>query len=481
MNRLSVTLLAILATIACSAQKPNIIYIMADDMGYGELGCYGQKKIKTPNIDRMAREGLRFTQYYTNTLCAPTRCSFITGLCGLHAQVRDNLEYGGFKDEEEFGQLPLAANTITIATELKKAGYTTAVFGKWGLGGPNTTGIPTKQGFDQFYGFLDQKQSHNFYPSHLWRNNKSEWLQPYFSPHQKLDGDSTNPELYKKYSGKIYAPDTITAEAVKFIGKNKKKPFFLYLAYTLPHVALQVPDKDLEQYNGKFQEQPYTGRNGYLPHLRPRSAYAAMISKLDEYVGIILETVRKQGLEKNTLIIFTSDNGATTPGTGGADTDFFESNGSLRGYKGSLYEGGIRVPFIARWPGIIKGGMAHNGIAAVWDLAPTFCELAGVKPSFAGDGFSLLSTLIGTRYPKHEWLYWEVHNFFDGMQAVRWKNWKAVRKGVHKNKDAAFELYDLNNDPKEQNDVAQQHPEVIMEINKIIAQRSRPVIKEWNF
>lgn len=482
MIRLPAIWLYLLFAVSASAQrKTNIIYIMADDLGYGELGCYGQQKINTPNIDRMAAEGIRFTQYYANTLCAPTRCAFITGLSTLHAQVRDNLEYGGWKDEEEFGQLPLAANTNTIATELKRAGYTTAVYGKWGLGGPNTTGIPNKQGFDAFYGYLDQKQSHNFYPSHLWRNDKPEWLQPYFSPHQQLDGDSTDAALYKKYSGTIYAPDTLTAEAVKFIGNHKQKPFFLYLAYTLPHLALQVPDKALQQYNGKFEERPYTGKKGYLPHIKPRSAYAAMISKLDEYVGIILAAVRNEGLEQHTLVIFTSDNGATVPGTGGADTDFFASNGKLRGYKGSLYDGGIRVPFIARWPGKIKPGTTNNNLYAVWDIAPTFCALAGVQPAFTGDGFSLLPALYGKPVNEHESLYWEVHGYGDGIQAVRYKNWKAVRKGLQKNKNAVFELYDLQSDPQEKNDVSAKHPEVLKEIYKVINQRSRAVIKDWNF
>jgi arylsulfatase A-like enzyme len=240
-------------------QTPNIIYIMADDLGYGELGCYGQQKIKTPNIDQLAGQGMRFTQFYATTLCASTRCSFITGLSGAQAQVRDNHELGGYKDEEEFGQMPLSPNTNTIATALKKAGYTTAVIGKWGMGGPGSTGIPNKQGFDFFYGYLDQKQAHNFYPSHLWRNEKAEWLQPYFSPHQKFTGDSTNPKDYDKYKGKIFSQDTMAAEAIKFISSNKKNPFFLYLTFTLPHLSLQVPDAELKQYENRFTEKPKQG------------------------------------------------------------------------------------------------------------------------------------------------------------------------------------------------------------------------------
>lgn len=461
-------------------QKPNIIYIMADDLGYGDLGCYGQQKIKTPNIDKLAAEGMRFTQFYATTLCASTRCSFITGLSGAHALVRDNHELGGYTDEEEFGQMPLTANTITVATELKKAGYNTAIIGKWGLGGPGSTGIPNRQGFDFFYGYLDQKQAHNFYPSHLWRNEKAEWLQLYFSAHQKFKGDSTNAADYDQYKGKIFSQDTMAAEAVKYINHNKNKPFFLYLALTLPHLALQVPDEELKQYENMFDEKPYNGSRGYLPHFKPRSAYAAMISTLDKYVGMVMEALKKNGLDKNTLVIFTSDNGATVPGTGGADTEFFKSNSNLRGYKGSLYEGGIRVPFIARWPGIIKSG-SSNKVFAAWDMMKTFCEIGKAQQEFFSDGISLLPAFSDKPQPEHEFLYWEVHGYGNGIQAVRWKNWKAVKKGVHKNKDASIELYDLSTDEAERNDVAAQHPEVITKIKELLGKRSRAPIKEWNF
>lgn len=468
-------------TAAFSQQKPNIIYIMADDLGYGELGCYGQKKINTPHIDKFAAEGMRFTQFYATTLCASSRCSFITGLSGAHAPVRDNHELGGYTDEEEFGQMPLALNTATVASELKKAGYKTAVIGKWGLGGPGSTGVPNKQGFDFFYGYLDQKQAHNFYPSHLWRNEKAEWLQPYFSSSQKFTGDSTKASEYDKYKGKIYSQDTMTAEAVKFIEANKSKPFFLYFALTLPHLALQVPDEDLKQYENLFDEKPYNGSQGYLPHYKPRSAYAAMISRLDKYVGMIMETLKKNGLDKNTVVIVTSDNGATGPGIGGADTDFFKSNGSFRGYKGSLYEGGIRVPFIVRWSGTVKAGSTSNKISAAWDMMKTFCELANVKTSFFTDGISLLPDWKGKVPAQHEFLYWEVHGYGDGIQAVRWKNWKAVKKGIHKNPNAAIELYDLSADETEKNNVAGQHPEVIIKMKEFMSRRSRAVIKQWNF
>ena len=477
-------LACILFPLALTAQtsKPNIIYIMADDLGYGELGCYGQQKIKTPNIDRLSAEGMRFTQYYATTLCASTRCSFVTGMDGGHAQVRDNLEFGGFRDEEEFGQMPLAPNTMTIATELRKAGYATALIGKWGLGGPGTEGVPNKQGFDLFYGYLDQKQAHNYYPTHLWRNETREDLgQSWFSAHQLLKADSTNPVNYAGYSGKIYSPDTMTGEAVKYIRSHTRKPFFLYLAYTLPHLSLQVPDESLRQYQNVFEETPYTGRKGYLPHIRPRSAYAAMISRLDLYVGMIMKTLQEAGLDKNTLVIFTSDNGATVPGTGGADTKFFESNGKLRGYKGSLYEGGIREPFIARWPGKIRAGRTNDKVCAVWDLFATFNAVAGNKTTAVTNGVSLFPEFYGLPTPQHEYLYWEVHDYENGIQAVRWNNWKAVRSQVHKNPDAPVELYDLGKDPGEKDNVAGAHPDIIEKMKAFFSRRSRAVVKEWNF
>jgi arylsulfatase A len=464
-------------------KRPNIVFIMADDMGYGELGCYGQEKIKTPYIDAMARAGMRFTQYYATTLCASTRCSFITGLSGAHALVRDNYEMGGYTDAEEFGQMSLPDNTVTIARELKKAGYTTAIMGKWGLGGPGTTGIPNRQGFDFFYGYLDQKQCHNLYPSHLWRNDKAEWLQPFFHPHQRLTGDSTDPRAYDGYKGKIYSQDTIVSEAIQFIARQKnQKPFFLYLPFNLPHLALQVPDAELKPYEGLFDEKPYTGARGYLPHIKPRSAYAAMISLLDTYVGRILGALEKNGFAKNTLVIFTSDNGATIPGTGGADTDFFKSNGHLRGYKGSLYEGGIRVPFIARWPGQIKAGTKNNLPFAVWDLMATFCQAAGAKTSFYTDGVSMLPYFKGqSGLNMHNYLYWEVHGYGNGIQAARWGQWKGVRRGVHKDKNAPVELYNLAADEAETTDVSAAHPDVVAVMEDIFKRRSRAIIKEWNF
>ena len=462
-------------------RKPNIIFILADDLGYGELGCYGQQQIKTPNLDKLAKEGIRFTQFYSNTLCAATRCSFITGLDGAHAQIRDNYELGGFADEEERGQMPLQENTITIANELRKAGYKTALTGKWGLGGPGSQGIPTKQGFDFFYGYLDQKQSHNYYPSHLWRNEKSEHLQAYFSPHQQFKGDTSDATVFDKYKGNIYAPDTITREALHFITENKSNPFFLYLAYTLPHLSLQVPDAELEQYNGMFDEKPYTGDKGYLPQRKPKSAYAAMISLLDKYVGQMIECLEKNNIRENTLIIFCSDNGATIPGTGGAPTDFFKSNGNLRGYKGSLYEGGIREPFIANWKSVIKPGIVNDRAFSVWDMFATFSEMAGIKKPHPTNGISLFPVFKGGKAREHDYLYWEVHGYDNGAQAIRWKNWKAIRKNLHTDGNPPVELYNLSRDLSEKNDLSAQYPEIVLKMKQLMNKRQPAIVKEWNF
>lgn len=474
----------LLASLAKSqeAKKPNIIFILADDLGYGDLGCYGQQKIKTPHIDQLANSGMKLTQFYTNTLCAATRCSFMTGYDGAHAQIRDNYELGGFADNEERGQMPLTANTVTIAKQLQQSGYTTALMGKWGLGGPNTTGVPNKQGFDFFYGYLDQKQSHNFYPSHLWRNEKSEWLQEYFSPHQRFTGDSSSISSFDKYKGKIYSADTITSEAIKFIDQQKSAtPFFLYLAYTLPHLSLQVPDAALEQYKDQFDDKPYWGQNGYLPHPKPKAAYAGMVSLLDEYVGRIVNTIRNKGISENTIIIFCSDNGATMPGVGGAATDFFASNGILRGYKGSLYEGGIREPFIISWPGTIKAGITSNHVSTIWDMFATFNELAGDKAKSKTNGISMVPLIKGKKPKQHQYLYWEVHGYGDGIQAVRWKNWKAIRKGVHKDKQAAVELYNLVSDIEEKTDLSIQYPKIVQKMKDFMNKRTPAILKEWNF
>jgi arylsulfatase A-like enzyme len=470
---------------SASHRKPNIVYIMADDLGYGEIGAYGQTKINTPNLDRLAQKGMKFNQFYASSaVCAPTRGSLMTGLHIGHAQVRDNEEFGGFKDDEEQGQLPLAENTMTIARLLKNNGYTTALIGKWGLGGPNSVGVPNKQGFDYFFGYLDQKQAHNYYPSHLWRNETWTKLNnEYFSPHQKLQGDPNDPKSYDAFKGKEYASDTMTEDATRWIKDNKSKPFFLYLAYTQPHLSLQVPDEELAQYDGKFEESPYIGDKGYLPHIRPRSAYAAMISRLDRYVGQVWDTLKAEGLEDNTIIFFTSDNG-TTHVPSQADYTFFNSTGGLRGLKGSMYEGGIRVPMIAYWNRKIRPNTTTNHIAASYDVFATLADIAGIRQTSTTDGISFLPSLLGrTRQQRnHEYLYWEIHDYGNGIQAVRWGDWKAVRQGVHKNPDAPIELFNLATDRNETTNVAAQHPEIVAQMRQRLFDAHQPaVLPAWNF
>jgi arylsulfatase A len=428
-------------------KKPNIVYIMADDLGYAELGCYGQKKIKTPNIDKLAAEGMRFTQHYSgNPVCAPSRCALMTGLHTGHAQIRANKEVGGKEGwvlgSTIGGQWPIKADTVTIARILKEAGYTTGAFGKWGLGRVGTTGDPNKQGFDHFYGYICQRQAHTYYPNHLWCDGEIEWL-----------------EANKDGKEKIYSHDLIAKEALNFIRANKDRPFFLYVPFTIPHVALQVPEDSLAEYRGKWPDPSYTGDKGYFPHPSPRACYAAMITRMDRDVGRIMSLLKELTLDDNTLVIFTSDNGPTF--NGGTDSAFFESAKPLRGLKASVYEGGIRVPYIARWPGRIKAGSKNNHISAFWDFLPTCCELIGEDPPQDIDGISMLPTLFGRNQEqrKHEYLYWELR----GQQAIRMGKWKALRLKPGRK----IELYDLDSDIAESKDLADEHPEIVAQMAEL--------------
>jgi arylsulfatase len=437
-------------------RRPNIIYVLADDLGHAEVGCYGQKKIRTPHIDRLAADGARLTAHYSGSpVCAPSRCSLLTGLHTGHAYIRDNdeMESRGdvWHDLSLEGQRPLEAGTVTLASMLKQAGYATGAIGKWGLGGPGSTGEPNRAGFDHFFGYLCQRIAHNHYPSYLWRNREKVQLEnPYLYPHEKLPAgaDPNAAVSYAKYVGKQYAGDLFANEALGFIRQHRDHPFFLYLAFTIPHAALQVPEDALAEYLGAFPETPYTGAKGYLPHRAPRAAYAAMVTRMDRHIGRVMALLRDLEIDDNTLVLFSSDNGPTF--NGGTDSAFFESAGALRGLKQDVYEGGIRVPLIARWPGHVPAGTVSAHPSAFWDLMPTIAELAGATTPTATDGLSLVPILLGrpAAQKTHEYLYWE----FAGHQAVRMGDWKAVRlKG-----SPSTELYNLADDPSERADVAAQ-------------------------
>jgi arylsulfatase A len=455
---------------ACGPRRPpNVVFFLADDLGYGEVGVYGQTRIRTPSIDRIAAEGIRFTQHYSGSpVCAPSRCALLTGLHMGHAYIRDNDEMDErgdvWHDPALEGQRPLLDGTFTLGSLFQNAGYATGAMGKWGLGGPGSTGHPNRQGFDHWYGYLCQRVAHNYYPTHLWRNEEKDLLEgnDYFYPHQRLpeDADPEDPASYEAYSGAIYSQDVIAEEARAFIREHAQEPFFLYLPFTVPHASLQVPEDSLEEYADAFEETPYTGSQGYLPHPKPRAAYAAMVTRMDREVGRILDLLEELGLAEDTLVIFTSDNGPTF--NGGTDSAFFDSAAGLRGLKTQLWEGGIRVPLVARWPGRIPPGTVSDLPSAFWDFLPTFAELLEQPLPVPTDGLSLLPTLGGSRrtQEEHEYLYWE----FQGRQAVRMGDWKAYRTAA----DGRFELFDLAADPGEEVEVSTGNPEVVARITDIL-------------
>lgn len=414
------------------SKNPNIIYILADDMGVKDLGCYGQQMIKTPNIDKMAAEGMLFTQHYAgSTVCAPSRGTLMTGMHTGHGYVK-----GNFAMESE-GNLPLPGETVTVAELLKSAGYKTGVMGKWGLGGPNDSGHPNNQGFDYSYCYLDQRLAHEYYPDHLWNN------------YEKV-------VLNNQYTHDIFAE-----EALNFISRNQKTPFFLYLPFTIPHGKFQVPD-----------DSPYSNESWTTN----QKNYAAMITRMDKDIGRIFSLLDSLEMDENTVVFFASDNGGVK-----GMSDFFGSNKPFRGYKTDLYEGGIRAPLIARWPGKIGKGIITDHISAFWDMMPTFCEIAGVPSPENIDGISFLPELLGQNQKKHEFLVWVYFTYNYNWKpdskvsrnplqskAVRMGDWKAVKEGLNKNPDAPLELYDLSKDTGEQNNVAGQFTEIVSRIEKII-------------
>ncbi len=463
MNRVPcIFLLCLFFQLNIDAQKikqPNIIFIFADDLGYGEIGCYGQQKIETPNIDQLAAAGIKFKQFYAGTtVCGPSRASLLTGLHTGHAPIRGNKQ---FPPE---GQMPLPASTVTFANYLQQNGYATAAFGKWGLGFHQNSGDPNKKGFDLFYGYNDQSLAHDYYPTYLWKND------------EKVDLS-----INKTYDS-VYSAALIHQQALQYIKESSGKPFFIYLPYTLPHGDVIGPHDSLyHYYKHQFNEQPLTGEalktrpHNMKPEAYPHAQFAAMIGRLDLYVGEIVKTLKEKGLLENTLIIFTSDNGPHKEN--GGDPEFFKSSGIFKGIKRDLYEGGIRVPCIAYWPGKIKPAVTEQP-AALWDIYPTVLEIAGISSRDKVDGFSLTALLLKKGTSKqHKYFYWEFHEN-NGRQAVRWGKWKGIRLNVSKDDNAPIELYDLSTDPSEQKNVAAKNPLIVEKI-KMMLKEAHVYNKAW--
>ena len=445
-------------------QRPNIVFILADDLGYGDLSCYGQEKFMTPNIDRLAQNGMRFTQCYSGTtVSAPSRSCLLTGTHSGHTPVRGNLEL------QPEGQFPLPADAHTIFEVMKEAGYKTSVFGKWGLGYIGSTGDPNKQGCDTFFGYNCQLLAHSYYPDHLWDNDKRVEL--------------TDNNLNVQYGQGTYAQDLIHKKALEYLdGMNADEPFFLWYPTIIPHAELIVPeDSIIRKFRGMYPEKPFQGtepgnpafrKGGYCSQFYPHATFAAMVTRLDVYVGQIIQKLKEKGLYDNTIIIFSSDNGPHQEG--GADPDFFNSNGILRGYKRDVYEGGIRVPMIVSWPGHVAAGTETDFICSFWDFLPTFREIAGQKArQQEEDGISLLPLLENRKGQKeHEYLYFEFQEM-NGRQAVRKGSWKLVHLNVRSPK-STYELYNLASDPSERHNVLEQYPEKATELKEIMDRAHTP-------
>ena len=434
-----------------SMAPPNIIYIMADDLGYGDLGVYGQTKIKTPRLDQMAKEGMVFTQFYAGTsVCAPSRSSLITGLHTGHTEIRGNYQY-----RLRNGQYPLSEGTTTLAGVLKEAGYKTGMIGKWGLGDPNTDGNPLNHGWDFFYGYTDQVLAHNYYPEYLWKNNEKIYLDnevQYLDSSLWHDGLGSYSTVKNEYSN-----DLFFAEASAFLKENASNPFFLYLPLTIPH-------DNGEQSDTMRWEVPDQGIYADKPWSKNERDYAAMITQMDSCIGALLQQLQELGIDQNTIVLFTSDNG---PYKDHPVTEFFDSNGPLRGFKRDLYEGGIRVPLIVRWPETIAAGQSTDHVSAFWDILPSFAELAGAEVPTEIDGLSMASVFTGGEVEKHDVMYWEFHEG-TGAQAVLKDQWKAIRNDAITNPHNDIELYNLSTDLGEENNVAADHPDIVKMMDSLM-------------
>jgi len=445
---------------------PNIVLIMTDDLGYAELGSYGQQKIETPHLDQLATEGMRFSQFYAGSaVCAPSRCTLMTGLHAGHAFIRSNGEVRPGDERVFHGQLPIPSNTTTIASLLKQAGYATGAFGKWGLGEVGSSGDPLRLGFDRFFGYNCQRHAHNLYPRYLVDDDKQ----------LPLPGND------RSATGEQYAPQLIADEMLKFVRQHKEEPFFVYYPTVLPHLALQAPEEEIAYYRGRWPETPYEGKR-YQPHPTPRACYAAMISFHDKQVGRLMSLLKELELDQNTIVLFTSDNG-TSHVKEQVDYDFFQSVGPLRGLKGSLYEGGIRVPTIARWPGHIAAGSETGHIAANYDMLATIAELTGISNLPATDSISFAPTLLGhsDEQQEHDYLFWDYASH-GGQLAVRMGDWKGVKQKLQNNPDAPLELYNLRTDIGETKNVAAEHPAIAAKLAQIMLDgRTEPVTKKFRF
>lgn len=467
MKRSLVLVLFGLVAVGQAAEKPNVIYIIADDLGYGDLSSYGQTKFQTPNIDAIAKKGMVFKQHYSSApVCAPARGALMTGHHVGHGAVRGNSEV------QPEGQQPMPADTFTLAQMFKNAGYTTGAFGKWGLGAPGSASEPLKMGFDRFYGFNCQRQAHHYYPYFLWNDNQRDMLWGNFG-----------------LETQDYAPDLIQDQALRFVEANKDRPFFMYYPMIQPHAEMFAPEKTMAKYRGKFPpEKPYEGVDGgpefrksaYGSQAEPHAAFAAMIETMDDDIGELMAKLEELGLAGNTLVMFTSDNGPHQEA--GHNPDYFKSNGGLRGYKRDLYEGGIRVPMIASWPGKIVPGTVTDHVSAFHDVLPTMAEVTGQTVPKGIDGLSFLPTLLQTGAQKpHDYLYWEFHEL-GGRVAIRRGNWKAVRYAVALDPDSPLELFDLSEDPGEKNNLAAANPEIVRELDGLIkSARTVSPIGKFNF
>lgn len=480
-----------------SHDLPNIIYIMADDLGYGEVGVFGQKIIETPNIDKLASNGMILTNHYSGApVCAPARAVLMTGLHTGKNPVRGNDEWrergdvwsfeAMFKDPSLEGQRPLPDTIQTVANYLKSNGYKTGMVGKWGLGAPNTNSIPNLKGFDFFYGYNCQRQAHTLYPSHLWRNTDRHILNNKIVDKGPLSNDA-NPndsKSYNDYNQVDYAPTLMHKESLKFIERNKENSFFLYYASPLPHLPLQAPEKWVNYYRKKIgDEEPYLGDKGYYPNQYPKATYAAMISYLDEQVGELISKLKEIGKYENTLVIFTSDNGPTHVKQ--VDIEFFNSAGifinSKKTVKGSVNEGGLRVPTIATWPSKIKAGSKSDHPSVFYDFFATMADIVGSPLPYPTDGISYLPTLVGEKQIKHDYLYWEFpEKQYGGQQAIRKDNWKGIKKNLLKGK-SKLQLFNLEDDPKEMNDLAENYPEVVDKLENLMEKaHTKAALEKFN-